>query len=147
MTIKPFYVTFGLKYRPHPEPGAPTHPLGMNGSGWATIEAPNVDVARGIALAVFDTDFAFLYDEPRSLEMYPEGELLRIEWNRRAPGHHLITEPVQERSVKLTWAECECSNHDSNGEGGTYGYFLSPEDARLSHQEHIENVLANLVKR
>lgn len=58
--IQEFFVTFGVQYGDPPE--YEQHPLGMHRNGYAVIEAPDLETARRIAAAVFDNQYAFIYD-------------------------------------------------------------------------------------
>jgi hypothetical protein len=60
-SIHEFYVTFGVQYTNDPLTGEP-HPLGMHKDGYAVIEAPDLATAQRIANAVFDQQYAFVYD-------------------------------------------------------------------------------------
>jgi len=80
-----FYVTFGVQYTQENP-----HPLGFTGSGWLSIEAPDMEIARGIANGLLGQQYAFIYDaesffsDPRQVEQwYPDGELLRLMWVSR----------------------------------------------------------------
>ena len=79
-----FYVTFGVQFSRHP--GADVHPLGMVKEGYAVIEAPDMDIARKIAHAIFGNLYAFIRDREEFIDggiaarWHPEGELLRIAW-------------------------------------------------------------------
>lgn len=70
--------TFGLKYSRETHPQFPAaHP-----DGWLTILAAREEVARLIANAVLDRDWAFLYSGPfdeKWAQYHPMGELARID--------------------------------------------------------------------
>ena len=84
LDIQEFYVTFGVQFSKHP--GADVHPLGMLKEGYAVIEAPDMDIARKIAHAIFGTAWAFIRDKEEFIDggmaakWHPDGELLRIAW-------------------------------------------------------------------
>jgi hypothetical protein len=77
-----YFITFGVQYE-HDD-----HPLGMHPSGYAVIEAPDMETARAIAFAIFDTAYAFVYDREHFIDdgtkmrWHPLGELLRISWTK-----------------------------------------------------------------
>jgi hypothetical protein len=86
LDIQEFYVTFGVQYSKHD--GADQHPLGMVKDGYAVIEAPNMEMARRIAAAVFGTAWAFIYGEEfitdgSAAKWHHDGELLRIAMVRK----------------------------------------------------------------
>lgn len=87
-TVPEFFVTFGVQYTKH-KSGEP-HPLGMHKDGYAVIEAPELETARRIAHAIFDRQYAFIYDYANFVEdgtrdrWHPDGELLRIAWQDAA---------------------------------------------------------------
>lgn len=80
--VKEFFITFGVQYKAEPDPNYPeeAHPLGMHGNGYAVIEAPDSEIARHIAFAVFGNQWAFFYDEAPEERFAPAGELLRLGW-------------------------------------------------------------------
>jgi len=84
LDIQEFYVTFGVQFSRHP--GADVHPLGMVKEGYAVIEAPDMDIARKIAHAIFGNLWAFIRDKEEFIDggiaakWHHEGELLRIAW-------------------------------------------------------------------
>lgn len=59
--IESFYVTFGVQYTGNPETGE-THPLGFTKDNYVVIEAPSMEIARGIAAGIFGDKYAFIYD-------------------------------------------------------------------------------------
>lgn len=73
-----YRITFGLKYSRETHPQFPAaHP-----DGWLTILAAREEVARLIANAVLDRDWAFLYSGPfdeKWAQYHPMGELARID--------------------------------------------------------------------
>ena len=82
--VQDHYVTFGVQYR-HEE-----HPLGMHPDGYAVIEAPDEETARKIAIAIFGTAWAFMYDREHFIDdgtrdkwHTEKGEMLRIKWVQR----------------------------------------------------------------
>jgi hypothetical protein len=91
--IHEYYVTFGVQFSKHP--GADVHPLGMVKDGYAVIEAPDMDVARKIANAIFGTLYAFIRDKEEFIDggiaarWHHDGELMRIAW----VGKRRINEP------------------------------------------------------
>lgn len=91
--IREFYVTFGVQFSRHP--GADVHPLGMVKEGYAVIEAPDMDIARKIAHAIYGNLYAFIRDKEEFIDggiaarWHHEGELMRIAW----VGKRRITEP------------------------------------------------------
>lgn len=72
------YITFGVQYKQVPTSMEERHPQGMFGSGYATIEAPDRESARGIAVALFDGRYAFDYEEKPRDHYVPDGEILRV---------------------------------------------------------------------
>jgi len=84
MEIHDYYVTFGVQYSGSPN-GTP-HPLGMHKDGYAVIEAPDLEMARRIANAIFGDKYAFIYpksefiDDGTAAKWHHAGELLRICW-------------------------------------------------------------------
>jgi hypothetical protein len=84
MKIHEFYISFGVQYSGRPT-GTP-HPLGMHKDGYAVIEAPDLEMARRIARAIFADKFAFIYpksdfiDDGTAARWHHAGELLRIKW-------------------------------------------------------------------
>lgn len=84
LPVQEFYVTFGVQFSKHP--GANKHPLGMVKDGYAVIEAPNMEMARRIAGAVFGVQWAFIRDKEEFIDggiaarWHHDGELLRIAW-------------------------------------------------------------------
>jgi len=78
MEIHEFFVTFGVQFGRRP--GDQKHPLGMYADGYAVIEAVDIGMARGIAHAIFDRAWAFVYEKPPAERHAPKGELLRIKW-------------------------------------------------------------------
>jgi hypothetical protein len=87
MKIREFYCTFGVQYGRRPDDDV--HPLGMFADGYAVIEAPNIEIARRMAGAIFEQAWAFVYNEKPKDRHAPKGELLRIAWmengNERQP--------------------------------------------------------------
>lgn len=88
-TVIESYVTFGVQYGAD-ETRHVIHPLGMLGTGYAVIEAPDSETARAIAFAIFERKFSmiytaeeFLHDQDKHQFWYPDGELLRISWQDR----------------------------------------------------------------
>lgn len=79
------YITFGVQYRENPQHPDEEHPLGMFGNGYAVIEAPTREMARGIAVALFGDRWAFDYgpEHKPSKDYYPAGEILRIPFIQR----------------------------------------------------------------
>ncbi|QGZ16771.1 hypothetical protein PBI_DEWDROP_124 [Microbacterium phage Dewdrop] len=86
--IHEYAITFGVQYKPFSEfmHEDEKHPLGMHGNGYAVIEAPDREMARGIAFAIFGKQWSFDYElaeilgDERKQQFYPDGELLRIAW-------------------------------------------------------------------
>lgn len=78
MKITDTYITFGVKYKENPGPGDERHPAGMFGEGYATIQGPDREFARLVAHNLFDSDFAFDYAERPRADLYPAGEILRV---------------------------------------------------------------------
>jgi len=76
--IREWYVTFGVQFGRRP--GDDHHPLGMFSDGYAVIEAPTDEMARGIARAIFGQHWAFLYHDKPAEKYVPAGELLRLAW-------------------------------------------------------------------
>lgn len=81
--VPEFYVTFGVQYGRREDDDQ--HPLHMYGDGYAVIEAPDMEMARRIAFAIFEQQWAFIYGaefmlNDRRDEWHPAGELLRIAW-------------------------------------------------------------------
>lgn len=62
LTLNTYFVTFGVQYTGNPDTGE-VHPLGVTKNNYVTIEAPDMEIARGIAHAIFARGYAFLYDE------------------------------------------------------------------------------------
>ncbi len=93
MTSEPeaFYVTFGVQYGHRDDDEK--HAFGMYHDGYAVIEAPNYEVARSIAIAVFGQEWAFIYmkedfiDDGTDKKYHPLGEQLRIAWQVPPPPH------------------------------------------------------------
>jgi hypothetical protein len=84
LDIREFYCTFGVQWSRHP--GSDVHPLGMVHEGYAVIEAPDMEIARKIAYAIFGHLYAFIRDKEEFIDggiaakWHHEGELLRIAW-------------------------------------------------------------------
>ncbi len=74
-TMQETYVTFGVQYKEQPSPYEERHPLGMFGTGYATIQAPDRDAARAIAVALFGDKWAFDYPEKPA---FVTEEILRV---------------------------------------------------------------------
>jgi hypothetical protein len=87
-TVPEYFVTFGVQYRKGPD--GVEHPLGMNADGYAVIEAPDMATAQRIADAIFQRQYAFIYDYANFIadgtrdRWHHEGELLRIAWQDAA---------------------------------------------------------------
>lgn len=84
-SVQSFVMTVGIKYK-HGDHG-PQHPLGLHGDGYTIIEAPNYDIAHGIAVAITGREFAFLYSpsvetEDMLRKWHHTGEELRVSWLR-----------------------------------------------------------------
>lgn len=78
--VPEFRVTFGTA---HNEDHAALN-LGVLSEGWVTIEAPNEEIARGIALGIFGPKWAFLYEKDEfHPHHYTQGELLRLAWTTK----------------------------------------------------------------
>jgi hypothetical protein len=82
VTIREFYITFGVQYPQFPKEGEEPHPLGMHCNGYAVIEAPGEFTARDIANSIFGKQWAFCYDEKPEPRWAPEGELMRVAWQQ-----------------------------------------------------------------
>jgi hypothetical protein len=60
----------------------------MHKDGYAVIEAPDIEVARKIAAAIFGTQWAFIYekadfiDDGTAAKWHHSGEMLRIGWTQ-----------------------------------------------------------------
>jgi hypothetical protein len=84
MPVSEFYVTFGVQFSKHP--GADKHDLGMVKDGYCVIEAPNEEIARRIAGAIFGVQWAFMRTKEEFIDggiaarWHHDGELLRIAW-------------------------------------------------------------------
>jgi hypothetical protein len=97
METHEFYVTFGVQYSGRPD-GTP-HPLGMHKDGYAVIEAPDLEMARRIAHAIFSDKYAFIYpksefiDDGTAAKWHHSGEMLRIAWEWMPPKNTGIVPP------------------------------------------------------
>lgn len=75
-----FRLTFGQQYRREPHPTfAAAHP-----DGWVTIVADTFEQARELVVREFGERWSGLYDpeDQDGLELYPLGELARLEASR-----------------------------------------------------------------
>lgn len=63
--LQPFYLTFGVKYRPEPNAEQEQHPHWpyADGQGWVTIMATDYLAARRQATIYFDDKFSTVYPE------------------------------------------------------------------------------------
>ena len=78
--VHEYFITFGVQYKANPITDDQRHPLGMHSEGYAVIEAPDREMARAIAFAIFDRQWAFDYDHKPEDQFAPAGELMRILW-------------------------------------------------------------------
>lgn len=84
MSPKLFIITVGVQYGNRPDDEK--HPLGLTADRYTVIEAPDIEVARKIAFAIFDQQWAFIYeygtdyDDEKLAQYHPGGEQLRIAW-------------------------------------------------------------------
>lgn len=82
--VPEWYVTFGVQFTKS-ENSVP-HPLRMHADGYAVIEAPDIDMARRIARAIFGDAWASIRDHAEFIDggmaarWHHDGELLRIAW-------------------------------------------------------------------
>lgn len=82
--IREFLITVGVEFGNHES--QESHPLGVTGNGFSIIEAPDENIARNIAFAIFERKWAFMYDRERDYseekiqQWHPDGEQLRIAW-------------------------------------------------------------------
>lgn len=90
--IETYYVTIPVRYGHRDDDDK--HPLGLFHDGYVVIEAPDYEIARSIAIAVFgEQGWAFIYmkedfiDDGTDKKYHPLGELLRIAWQTPAPTH------------------------------------------------------------
>jgi hypothetical protein len=85
--VHDYYVTFGVQYGK--KVGSTPHPLRMQTSGYAVIEARDLAEAQRIAHEVFDVRYAFVYDQEHFIDdgtaakWHPDGELMRIHFDGR----------------------------------------------------------------
>jgi hypothetical protein len=86
--IEGYYVTFGVQYTSDESTGE-VHPLGFTKDNYVVIEAPSMEIARGIAAGIFGDKYAFIYDWPNFMgdgtydRWYagnPEAHALTIKW-------------------------------------------------------------------
>lgn len=117
MEINQYYVTFGVKYTRDPERGV-QHPLGMHADGYAVIEAPDLETAQRIADAVFDQQYAFIYDKENFIDdgtkdrwySEPDSLLLTIAWAVPVPAT-----THDSRCTLGTYHEGECNWKEFRG--------------------------------
>lgn len=79
LPINQYYFTFGVQYHP----GGAQHPVFIDDNlskGYVTIEAPDYETARLLAVAAFGNIFAFQYDRVPQLRYAPRGEVGRLRW-------------------------------------------------------------------
>lgn len=78
LRINEYYVTFGVQFGRRASDDQ--HPLGMYTDGYCVIEAPDEDVARRIAHALFREQWAMIYSSVPERQFNQAGELMRIKW-------------------------------------------------------------------
>jgi len=73
-----WYITFGVQYGRREDDDK--HPLRMYSDGYAVIEAPDEEMARRIAKAIFEDEWSMIYSVIPERQFAAAGELLRIAW-------------------------------------------------------------------